>query len=293
MNTQSSNHSKIEEEKPSFSQRIRGMFTRTPQSTEDMVALVDAATENEVINDDAKRIIEGALEVSEKQAREIMIPRTQMTFLKANDSFGKQLETIIETGHSRYPVIGDSMDDIKGILLTKDLLPLIANSTDEEDAVAIQRVQALLRPAVFIPESKRLNLLLRQFRQDRNHMALVIDEYGSLSGLVTIEDVLEEIVGEIEDEHDQEENRHIRQISSSRFFVNALTPIEDFNKFFESNIDNNEFETIGGFVINQFGHLPKRNEALEHESIHFSVSQCDSRRLRSLRVTVNGDTSEE
>ncbi len=286
MNAPTNNNPKAEEDKPRFSDRLRGLFSRAPQTTEDMVAIVDAANENEIIDNDAKRIIEGALEVSEKQAREVMIPRTQMIVLNTNDSFAEILTTIMETGHSRYPVVGESMDDILGILLAKDLLPLITDTASDDESSLSQRVQELLRPAIYIPETKKLNLLLRQFRQDRNHMALVIDEYGSLSGLVTIEDVLEEIVGEIEDEHDQEENRAIRQISDTRYFVSALAPIEDFNKHFGTNIDNDEYETIGGFVIGQFGRLPKRNEATEYENIHFSVSQCDNRRLRSLRVTL-------
>lgn len=299
MNTSTDSTQKMDEDRPGFIDRIRGLFSSTPQSTEDMVAMVDAATENDVIDDDAKRIIEGALEVSEKQAREVMIPRTQMTVLKAGESFTTQLETIMETGHSRYPMVGENMDDILGILLTKDLLPLMVDTTveDRNDTELANHVQRVLRPAVFIPESKRLNLLLRQFRQDRSHMALVIDEYGSLSGLVTIEDVLEEIVGEIEDEHDSEENQMIRQMSETRFFVSALTTIEDFNKYFgeylDNDIDNDEFETIGGFVINQFGHLPKRHESIDYQHINFFVSHCDNRRLRSLRVTIKSEEKAE
>ena len=179
--------------------RFKNLFRTAPQTTEDMVAIVGAATENEVIDDDAKRIIEGALEVSEKQARDIMVPRTQMVVLKAADSFADNLEKIIATGHSRYPVIGETKDDVLGLLLTKDLLGLItdtgASTEISAEAALISQeenhndILNLLRPQVFVPESKRLNVLLRQFREDRNHMALVIDEYGSLAGLVTIEDV--------------------------------------------------------------------------------------------------------
>ncbi len=279
--------------------RFKNLFRTAPQTTEDMVAIVGAATENEVIDDDAKRIIEGALEVSEKQARDIMVPRTQMVVLKAADSFADNLEKIIATGHSRYPVIGETKDDVLGLLLTKDLLGLItdtgASAEISAEAALISQeenhndILNLLRPQVFVPESKRLNVLLRQFREDRNHMALVIDEYGSLAGLVTIEDVLEEIVGEIEDEHDNEVNKNIRQVSGTHYIVSALTPIEEFNAFFKAEIEDIEFDTIGGVVTNNFGHLPKRNEYISIDSFTFHVMQADSRRVRLLRMTIAGE----
>lgn len=292
MNTsqQNNNHS---DEKFSFWSRLRLLFSSSPKTTEDIVAMVDAANENEVINSDAKRIIEGALGVSEQHARDIMIPRTQMTVLKIDDSFAENLNYIIDSGHSRYPVIGENMDDVLGILLTKDLLGIIAdNEKSQNSASSSQKnneneIQNLLRPAVFVPESKRLNVLLRQFRQDRNHMALVIDEYGTLAGLVTIEDVLEEIVGEIEDEHDSSENQYIRKISNTRYVINALTPIEEFNQVFNGKLLDDEFDTLGGIIVNQFGHLPKRNEEISVGDFAFHVLQADSRRLRMLRMTIN------
>lgn len=296
MNTTENNK---EEDRRGLWKRMKNLFRSSPKTTEDMVAIVDAATENEIIDSDAKRIIEGALEVSEKQARDIMVPRTQMTVLKASDSFSDNLEKIISSGHSRYPVIGETIDDVLGLLLVKDLLGIIAEM-DNQDGVTGSTVfnlteshrndiRHLLRPPVFVPESKRLNVLLRQFREDRNHMALVIDEYGSLAGLVTIEDVLEEIVGEIEDEHDSSEEKNIRQVSNTHYIVSALTPIEDFNDYFEANFEAGEFDTIGGIITNKFGHLPKRNEMIDLDRFTFHIMQADKRRLHMLRMTVKQD----
>ena len=287
MNTNHSSHKSSEQEKQGLTTKFRSLFRREPKTTEDMVAIIDAASDNEIIDTDARRIIEGALEVSEKQTREVMIPRTQMVLLDSTASFSENLRKIIDTGHSRYPVTGESIDDIQGILLTKDLLPILletANS-ETEDVKLQDKIMNLLRPAIVVPETKKLNILLRQFRQDRNHLALVVDEYGSVAGLVTIEDVLEEIVGDIEDEHDHSEDQLIRKISNAKFLVNALTPLDDFNRYFDCEIDNDEFDTIGGFVTNLFGHLPRRLEKIEHDNFHFEVAQSDSRRLRMLRLT--------
>ena len=286
MNT-SQNNKATDQDKQGLSSKLKSMFRREPKTTEDMVAIIDAASDAEIIDTDAKRIIEGALEVSEKQTREVMIPRTQMVLLDSTVSFTENLRKIIDTGHSRYPVAGENIDDIQGILLTKDLLPILLEqeSSGTEEVELQEKIMNLLRPAIVVPETKKLNILLRQFRQDRNHMALVVDEYGSVAGLITIEDVLEEIVGEIEDEHDHSEDQLIRRISNSKFLVNALTPLDDFNRYFECEIDNDEFDTIGGFVTNLFGHLPRRLEKIEYEDLHFEVAQSDSRRLRMLRLT--------
>lgn len=286
MNT-SQNNKATDQDKQGLSSKLKSMFRREPKTTEDMVAIIDAASDAEIIDTDAKRIIEGALEVSEKQTREVMIPRTQMVLLDSTVSFTENLRKIIDTGHSRYPVAGENIDDIQGILLTKDLLPILLEqeSSGTEEVELQEKIMNLLRPAIVVPETKKLNILLRQFRQDRNHMALVVDEYGSVAGLITIEDVLEEIVGEIEDEHDHSEDQLIRRISNSKFLVNALTPLDDFNRYFECEIDNDEFDTIGGFVTNLFGHLPRRLEKIEYKDLHFEVAQSDSRRLRMLRLT--------
>ncbi len=291
-----------EEDSRSLWNKFIDKFQKTPQSTQDMVALVDAATENDVIDEDAKRIIEGALEVSEKQARDIMIPRPQMTVIKATDPLAYNLEKIIASGHSRYPVTGESMDEILGILLTKDLLGvlltkdlihLIASPENKEingderlkePLIENEDMLRLLRPTVYVPESKRLNVLLREFREERNHMALVIDEYGSLAGLITIEDVLEEIVGDIEDEHDEKEDAPIKKISNNHFIIKALTPLDDFNEFFEASFDEDEFDTVGGFITNKFGHLPKRHEEITINDYHFYITQANSRQILALRM---------
>lgn len=294
MNTLSEQNNN-DDEPPGLWQRFKSLLRPTPRTTEEVVAMVGAATRDEIIDVDARKIIEGALEVAEKQARDIMVPRTQMTVLKASDSFADNLQRIIETGHSRYPVVGETVDDVLGLLLTKDLLGLITSGEVADaptDAALIAdgdgqyNILNLLRPPVFVPESKRLNVLLRQFREDRNHMALVIDEYGSLAGLVTIEDVLEEIVGEIEDEHDSYASKNIRKISETHFVISALTPIEEFCEFFSTRLDSGEFDTLGGLVTNRFGHLPKRNESISIDGFTFHVMQADSRRLRMLRVTL-------
>ena len=282
-------------EKPNLWQRLKKLFNADPKTTEDMVAIVEAASENEVIDEDAQRMIAGALEFSVMHTRDIMIPRTQMNVLRADESLQENLKKIIETSHSRYPVVGENIDEVLGKLLVKDLLPLLYSydsksqlltDTDQSQKIIID----LLRPVVLVPESKRLNILLKQFREDRNHMALVIDEYGTLSGLVTIEDVLEEIVGEIEDEHDPTVDTQIRQISQSNFMVQALTPINTFNDFFNTNFSDEEFDTIGGIISNLFGRLPKRNETINTNNLTFHVTHADNRRLYSVRVTLESDS---
>ncbi len=308
MNSSDTNNK--DEDRPRHWRRLKRLFDSTPQTTEDVVAIVDAASENEVIDKDAQRIIAGALEVSEMQARDIMIPRTQMTVLKAADSLQENLDRIIESGHSRYPVIGENIDDVLGILLSKDLLAAIVQANREdflrsesaekaqgeaerESSTAQINLLTLLRPPVFVPESKRLNVLLRQFRENRNHMALVIDEYGSLAGLITIEDVLEEIVGDIEDEHDDVGETQIRKLSDNHYVINALLPIEDFNEQFGTELEDDEFDTMGGFITNRFGRLPARNDKIELDQFTFHVMQADSRRVRMLRMTIEKPAEEE
>ena len=237
------------------------------------------AAENEVIDEDAYSIIQGAMQVSDMQARDIMIPRAQMVVIKQESSLEEILPQIISSAHSRYPVIGDSPDDVLGILLAKDLLPQILNR-DQSGF----NFEALLRPTVVVPESKRLNVLLREFRENRNHMAIVIDEYGGVAGLVTIEDVLEEIVGEIEDETDAETDHYIRQISDEDYFIKALTPIDEFNDHFGSKFSDEEFDTIGGLVIQAFGHMPARNEIATIDNFEFKVINADQRKIHSLRM---------
>ena len=263
----------------SWLERLTHFLSGTPQNRADLKGFLDLAVNNELIDDDAKTIMEGALSVSDMQVRDIMIPRAQMTVIKIDAELNEALPQIIHAAHSRFPVIDENLDNVVGILLAKDLLPLILEREHRFD------LRDLLRPAVVVPESKRLNVLLREFRQNRNHMAIVIDEYGGVAGLVTIEDVLEEIVGEIEDETDVDEGRDIRRISPTDFFVKAQTPIDDFNEHFGVQFSDEEFDTIGGLVVNAFGHVPTRNETTYLDRFEFKVVSADQRRLISLRVT--------
>jgi magnesium and cobalt transporter len=256
-------------------EKIADVFSGEPKSREDLHDILSKAEHDEIIDRDALKIMEGALHVGDMQAREIMIARAQMEVIQADLPLAKILPTIIESGHSRYPVIGDNVDEVLGILLAKDLLPQILNGDSK----------SLLRPAVCVPESKRLNVLLREFREKRNHMAIVIDEYGGTAGLVTIEDVLEEIVGEIEDEYDVEEETNIRRISPTDFIVKALTPIEDFNEQFHSELNDDEVDTIGGLVLRTLGHLPQRGETAEIDVFQFKVLNADNRQIHLLRVS--------
>ncbi|MEH6519110.1 MAG: transporter associated domain-containing protein [Halioglobus sp.] len=268
-----------EPEEKSWLEKISHLFSSEPRTRADLEDVISVAAENEVIDEDALSIIEGAMKVSDMQARDIMIPRSQMVVIKADQTLEEILPQIISSAHSRYPVIDDSLDDILGILLAKDLLPQILNK--EQSSL---KVTELLRQTVVVPESKRLNVLLREFREKRNHMAIVIDEYGGVAGLVTIEDVLEEIVGEIEDETDAQEDLFIRKISDQDFFVKALTPIDDFNDYFDANFSEEEFGTIGGLVLQAFGHLPSRNEVTNIEDFEFKVINADQRKIHSLRI---------
>jgi magnesium and cobalt transporter len=263
----------------SLFERIAQAFSSEPRSREDLQEVLRLAMENDVIDEDAFSIIEGAMQVSGMHARDIMVPRPQMSVIRADATLEDILPQIIETKHSRYPVIGENSDDVLGILLVKDLLPQILSKDDGDFDI-----QNLLRRSVVVPESKRLNVLLREFRLNRNHMAIVIDEYGGVAGLVTIEDVLEEIVGEIEDETDAEEDQYIRRISEDDYFIRALTPIEEFNDYFSASFSDVEFDTIGGVVMHAFGHVPTRNEVTHIEGFEFKVINADQRKIHSLRL---------
>ena len=264
----------------SWLDKIALLFSGEPRTKEDLHDVLTVASENELIDNDALSIIEGAMQVSDLHARDIMIPRAQMVVVKEDATLEELLPQIIESAHSRFPVIGENTDEVLGILLAKDLLPRLLKSDTEPFAVA-----ELMRPCFVVPESKRLNVLLREFRQNRNHMAIVIDEYGGVAGLITIEDVLEEIVGEIEDETDTDEDEFIRKITDTEFFVKALTPIEDFNEYFETQLSDEEFDTIGGLVIQAFGHMPARGETTTFEGFRFKVIHADQRKIQSLRVS--------
>ena len=268
----------------SWIEKIADAFSSEPKTRGDLLDIVRVAHDNEVIDQDALHIIEGAMEVGQTQVREIMVPRSQMVTIRADQPLAQILPHIIDSAHSRYPVIGETTDEILGILLAKDLLPqILKNDADSFD------ITSLLRPATVIPESRRLNLLLREFREKRNHMAIVIDEYGGVAGLVTIEDVLEEIVGEIEDEHDVEEDTHIRKLGDNDFVVKALTPIDEFNSMFDAEFSDEEFDTIGGIVLQHFGHLPHRNETAVINGFHFKVLNADKRQIHLLRMQLQID----
>jgi magnesium and cobalt transporter len=265
----------------SWLEKIGLLFSSEPRTKEDLQDVLKVAAENELIDRDAYTIIEGAMQVADLHARDIMIPRAQMEVVKEDATLAELLPQIIESAHSRYPVVGDNNDQVLGILLAKDLLPRLL--AEEQDSFSVTE---LMRPSFVVPESKRLNVLLKEFRQNRNHMAIVIDEYGGVAGLVTIEDVLEEIVGEIEDETDtDEEDDFIRRITDTEFFIQALTPIEDFNDYFGTELSDEEFDTIGGLVIQAFGHMPARNETTSFEGFRFKVIHADQRKIQSLRVS--------
>ncbi len=264
--------------KPSLLERISHWLMREPEDREQLIELLHGAYENSLMDADALAMIEGVLQVSEMRVGEIMIPRAQMDVIDINDAPEVFIPHVIETAHSRFPVIDRERDDVIGILLAKDLLRHYAENDSD--------IRGMLRPAVFIPESKRLNVLLKEFRSNRNHIAIVVDEYGGVAGLVTIEDVLEQIVGDIEDEYDFDETEdNIIRERDGVFRVKAATEIADFNQSFGAQLPDEEFDTIGGFIVSRFGHLPKRGESVKFDGFEFSVLRADSRRLLALRVS--------
>lgn len=265
----------------SWLDKLVSTFSSEPQSKEELLDIISDAAANQLLDQEALGIIQGALGVASIQAREIMIPRSQIISVKYDESPEEFLPKIIESGHSRFPVIGENNDDVKGILLAKDLLPLILKGHKDFT------LDSVIRTATIIPESKRLNILLREFRENRYHMALVIDEYGGISGLITIEDVLEEIVGEISDETDDDQDDvFIRKVADDDYIVKALTPIEDFNEHFKARLSDEEFDTIGGLVMKEFGHLPQRNEVTHVDKFEFRVLYSDNRQIHLLRLTL-------
>jgi magnesium and cobalt transporter len=265
-------------EKPGWLERLGAFLMREPEDRDQLIQLLFSAYERNLLDADAFAMIEGVLQVSEMQARDIMVPRAQMDVIDINDSPEKFIPFVIQTAHSRFPVIGESKDDVIGILLAKDLLRYYAGEEEFD-------VRKMLRPAVFIPESKRLNVLLKDFRSNRNHIAIVVDEYGGVAGLVTIEDVLEQIVGDIEDEYDLDETEdNIVQQAGGAYRVKALTEIGDFNEIFGTDYSDDDYDTVGGLVVNRFGRLPKRGERIAFDQLSFKVLTADSRRLHSLLV---------
>ena len=265
-------------DKPTLLERLSAFLTREPEDREELLELLHGAFEHKLLDADALSMIEGVLQVSEMTVRDIMIPRAQMYVVSIDDDPEDFLPLVLETKHSRFPVIGENKDDVVGILLAKELLNFY-RTPDSFD------LRETLRPAVFVPESKRLNVLLRDFRANRNHIAIVVDEYGGVSGLVTIEDVLEQIVGDIEDEYDFDESEdNIIAESGGRFRVKAQTEIADFNARFRADFADDEFDTVGGLVLQAFGRLPKRGETATIGDFLFRVVRADSRRVYTLQV---------
>ena len=253
-------------------------LTPEPRDREQLLELLQVAGEKHLIDADTLGIFEGALRVSDMQVREIMVPRAQMVCVRTGDSLQEVLATVIRSAHSRFPAIGESKDDIKGILLAKDLLPLLLDGKDSQFDL-----NSLIRPVQVVPESKRLQVLLREFREKRSHIVIVIDEYGGAAGLATIEDVLEEIVGDIEDEYDRED-KFVRHIRDHEYGVKALMPIEEFNEQFGTQLPEDEYDTIGGLVTNSFGYLPQPGEEVVIEGVQFAGTKADSLRLLWLRM---------
>jgi magnesium and cobalt transporter len=264
--------------KPTLLERLSAFLTREPEDREELLELLHGAFEHKLLDADALSMIEGVLSVSEMTVRDIMIPRSQMDVVSQDDAPPEFIPLVLETRHSRFPVVGENKDDVVGILLAKELLNYYANPEGFD-------LHDTLRPAVFVPESKRLNVLLRDFRANRNHMAIVVDEYGGVSGLVTIEDVLEQIVGDIEDEYDFDESEdNIIAEANGRFRIKAQTEIGDFNTHFRTDFADDEFDTVGGLVLQAFGRLPKRGESTTIGGLRFRVIRADSRRLHTLQV---------
>lgn len=266
----------------SWFDKVKQLFSSEPLCKKDIIDQLRDAEHQDILDGEVLHIIEGALQVSTMQARDIMIPRSQMVCIADCESPKDFLPRIIAAGHSRYPVIGESVDEVVGILLAKDLLPLLL----QEDGHQSFDLNSILRSAIFVPESKRLNILLRDFRTNRNHMAVIADEYGGVAGLVTIEDVLEEIVGDIEDEYDEEADSFIKPINKKEFMVKALTPIEDFNSYFHCKLSDEEFDTVGGLIMQELGHMPKHDESVVLGDFCFNVANADSRRIQLLHVTL-------
>ena len=264
----------------SFFGRLGQLFQGEPKDRQELVDVIRDSEVNDLIDHDTRDMLEGVMEISEMRVRDIMIPRSQMVTVDRNDNLDSLVALITDAQHSRYPVISEDKDHVEGILLAKDLLKYLGSNSSPFN------IEEVIRPAVVVPESKRVDRLLKEFREERYHMAIVVDEFGGVSGLVTIEDVLEEIVGDIEDEFDDDDQLDIRKLSKHTYAVKALTTIEDFNQTFNTNFSDNEVDTIGGLVTTAFGHLPGRGEVVEIDRYNFKVTAADNRRVVQLHVTI-------
>ena len=263
----------------SWMERIGQIMGGEPQDREDLLEILREAEEKHLLDKYALKMLEGVLQVSEQRARDVMVPRKKMIVIKKDASLKEVYPVVIEYGHSRFPVISEDKSEVVGILLAKDLL---VHALDRKNI----KVEALMRTATVVPESKRLNVLLKEFRAKRSHMAIVVDEYGAVAGVVTIEDVLEQIVGEIEDEHDYAEEEYITKRSDKEYIIQALTPLEDFNEYFSVDFDTEEFDTIGGFIVGRLEHMPKKGEKVKQDRFRFEVLRADGRRVHLLKLKI-------
>lgn len=273
--------STIDPRAKSWIDKIAQVFSDEPTDKKSLLELLRNAEQDQVLDSDTLGIIEGALQVSSMQVRDIMIPRSQVVTVAANLGLSEILDSVCRASHSRFPVVGENVDNVMGILLAKDLLPLVLNGGQEKF-----NIKDIVRPATFVPESKRLNILLKEFRETRQHMAIVIDEYGSVCGVVTIEDVLEQIVGEIEDEFDVDDDSYIKKFDEKNYIVKALTPVDEFNEYFNTEFSDQEFTTIGGLVLQEFGHIPERGEMIRIGDFDVIILNADSRQIKLLKVTI-------
>jgi magnesium and cobalt transporter len=259
--------------------RLSKALSGEPQDREDLIAQLRDARERGLIDSEALEMLEGVLGVADIQVRDIMVPRAQMVFVRRDDALGVLLPVVVESGHSRFPVMDADRDDVVGILLAKDLLRIYSEGGEQRFDM-----RECMRPAVFVPESKRVNILLKEFRRNRNHMAIVVDEYGGVAGLVTIEDAIEQIIGEIDDEFDVDDELNIRKEAPRQFAVRGATPIEEFNEYFGTDLADDEFDTVAGLVMKQFGRLPRRGDSINLGELEFKVLRADRRRVDALRV---------
>jgi len=272
------NNRKDNQDKKSWLERISQVLSGEPQDREQLMGLLRDAQSRSLLDAEALAMIEGALLVSEQNVRDIMVPRAQMVVVQRDVPIKEILKVIVESGHSRFPVVTDDKDEVSGILLAKDLLQFFANENSKFS------IREYLRPVVYIPESKRLNTLLAEFRASRNHMAIVVDEYGGVSGLVTIEDVLEQIVGDIDDEHDTDLGNNIFKHDDDLYVLRALTSIDEFNECFSTSFSDDKFETVGGLIMSELGHMPRRLEEVAIGDLCFKVLRADGRRIYMLQL---------
>ena len=273
----------MSEAKDNWLDKIKDLLVDTPKDKKDLISLLESATKNNLISQDSFQMILGVFSVSEIPVREIMIPRPYVIAIDVNEELNNVISKFIDSGHSRFPVINGKLDEIIGILHAKDLLKNQINTADEFD------LNDYIRPATFIPESKRLNVLLNDFKASRNHIAIIIDEHSNVSGLVTLEDLIEEIIGEIDDEHDVSTKDLIIQQSSNKYIIDALLTLDDFNDKFNSSLVDEGIETIGGYLINKFEKVPKKQELIEIDNFLFTILSADSKKINRIQITIKKD----